>query len=111
MFSDRYRSSGKDNSIVLFGILFAPIVLGTFFLTIFQVIPLVLGVLIMIEMAIIGYLNGSIHDDMHLFVLFGAAFGFFVNWCIFIISLHLNVRSNLGIFYFGWDKIRDLCKE
>src|ERR1039457_5727291 len=77
MFSVKYRSSGKDNSIFLFGILFAPIVLTALFLTIFQVIPIVLGILIMIEVAVIGYLNGAIHDDMQLFVSFWSKFWFF----------------------------------
>jgi sterol desaturase/sphingolipid hydroxylase (fatty acid hydroxylase superfamily) len=105
MFSKKYRSSGKDNSIILFGILFSPVVLGMLAMTIFHVVPMVLGILLLIEMAIVSILNATIHDDMHLFTSFWGRFWFFGELVYKHHIHHQNVSRNLGIFYFGWDKV------
>src|SRR5271166_3742008 len=53
LLSKSYISAGKDNSTLLFAILFAPVVLLAIGLTVFKVIPLVLGILIFVQMAIV----------------------------------------------------------
>ena len=105
MFSIKYRSSGKDNSIVLFGILFSPVVLGMLAMTIFHVVPMVLGILLLIEMGIVSVLNATIHDDMHLFESFWGRFWFFSELVYKHNIHHLDTSKNLGIFYFGWDRV------
>lgn len=105
MFSVKYRSSGKDNSIFLFGILLSPVVLGMLAMTIFHVVPMVLGILLLIEMGVVGYLNAAIHDDMHLFKSFWGRFWFFGELVYKHHIHHLDTSKNLGIFWFGWDKV------
>ena len=105
MFSVKYRSSGKDNSIVLFGILFSPVVLGMLAMTIFHVVPMVLGILLLIEMGIVSVLNATIHDDMHLFESFWGRFWFFGELVYLHNIHHISTDKNLGIFYFGWDRV------
>lgn len=104
LLSDTYRHSGKDNSVVLFGICFSPIVLTAVLLTIFGVIPMFLGVMILIEMGIIGFLNDNLHDAFHLNKSFWMRFKYFERLRQLHFLHHYNTQSNFGIFSFVWDR-------
>lgn len=105
LLSDTYRSPGKDNSVFLFAICFAPFVLTALLLTIFQVIPLGIGIMVFIEMAIIGFANDSLHDAFHIRKTFWSKFWFFKRLRRLHFLHHLDTQKNFGIFSFTWDRI------
>lgn len=105
LFSETYIYTKSDNSVVLFAILFSPFVATILLLTIFQVIPLVLGILLMIEMTIIGWTNTHMHDSFHIYHSLWSRFWFFSDLVILHSLHHHDTSKNLSIFWFGWDRI------
>lgn len=104
-YSDKYRDPGNDSTFILFAIVFAPIVATTILLTIIGIINLFLGLSILVEMAIIGFLNDSMHDSFHLRHTFWHRFKFFDRLIRLHYNHHTNMRVNFGIFTFLFDRI------
>ncbi|SRR5258708_11303261 len=109
--SDSYRYSGKDSTVWLFGLCFAPIIAGMIAITVLHVVSLFLGLSILVEMAFIGWLNNSLHDNFHLTKSFWQRFWFFDKLVSRHKQHHINTNTNLGIFSFVWDKILGTFKE
>jgi len=104
-YSDRYRDPGSDNTAWLFALVFSPFVATIVVLTLISAVSLFLGLAILAEMAVIGWLNNSLHDSFHLRETFWHKFKFFNRLQKLHYQHHVNMRSNLGIFSFLWDKI------
>jgi sterol desaturase/sphingolipid hydroxylase (fatty acid hydroxylase superfamily) len=112
LLSDTYRYPNKGNSSVwLFAICFAPLVLTALFLTIFGVIPLGIGIMIFIEMAIIGVANDHLHDSFHIRKTFWARFKYFKELRRLHFLHHMDTQSNFGIFSFTWDRLLGTYKN
>lgn len=103
--SDKYRSAGNDSSLFLFSIVFAPFVILALILTITQTISLLLGITILFEMAVIGFLNNSLHDSFHIRNTVWERFNFFKKLREKHITHHIDLSKNLGIFIFIWDRL------
>lgn len=104
-YSDTYRYAGRDNTVWLFGLVFAPLVITMIVLTATGAISLFLGLSILAEMGIIGWLNNSLHDSFHLRNTFWEKFSFFDRLRKLHYQHHVNMSTNYGIFSFVWDKI------
>jgi len=104
-YSDTYRYAGKDNTVVLFGLVFSPLVVTMIVLTATGAVSLFLGLSVLAEMGIIGWLNNSLHDSFHLRNTFWERFAFFERLKKLHFQHHVNMQSNYGIFSFVWDKI------
>ena len=105
LISDQYRSSGKDNSVWLFAICFSPIIGTALLLTIFGILPLLLGIMILIEMGVIAFLNDNLHDAFHLRKSFWMRFSYFERLRELHYLHHHNTQKNFGIFNFWFDRI------
>ena len=103
--SEEYREPKKDNSVILFAIVFAPFVIVQLLLTILQVIPLVLGIVMLVEMGIIAFLNNALHDSFHLYKSFWHKFWFFDKLQKLHLIHHQRQNTNYGIFNFWFDRI------
>lgn len=104
-YSDKYREAGKNNTFWLFAAVFAPLILAVVILTATHIFSLFLGISMLVEMAIIGFLNDSLHDAFHLHKTFWQRFWFFERLKKLHYNHHIKMNSNLGIFSFSWDKI------
>lgn len=103
--SDAYRYAGKDNTTLLFALVFAPLVLAALLLTIFGVIPLAIGLEILGLMGIIGFVNNYLHDAFHLHKSFWHRFWFFEHLQKLHFNHHAKMDTNFGIFSFWWDRV------
>jgi len=111
LFSEEYIYTKADNSVVLFAILFAPFVAAVFLITIFHIIPYILGTLLLIEMGIIGWANTHMHDSFHLHKSFWSRFWFYDDLVVLHMFHHYDTKNNLGIFWFGWDRVFGTLKK
>lgn len=110
-FSEKYLDAGKDNTTYTFLIAGAPIVLFPFLLWFLGVISLFSLVLIIAEIAVVGYL----HDYLH------AAFHVQGHWLHKVPGFdkltklhevhHDDMSKNFGIYLFAWDKLFKTFKE
>lgn len=110
-YSDTYRDPGKDNTVILFGICFAPLGIGIILLTIFSIIPILMSVMIIVEMSLIGIVNNSMHDAFHLKKSFWDKFWFFARLRKLHFLHHSNMKSNFGIYSFAWDYLLGTLKK
>jgi sterol desaturase/sphingolipid hydroxylase (fatty acid hydroxylase superfamily) len=103
--SDVYRDAGSDNTTYLFALVFAPIVLAALLLTVFNIIPIAIGLEVLGLMAVIGWANNSIHDSMHLTNSIWHNFWFFNRLQKLHLNHHAKMDTNFGIFSFWWDRV------
>jgi|ERR1019366_1572910 sterol desaturase/sphingolipid hydroxylase (fatty acid hydroxylase superfamily) len=103
--TEGYRSAGKDNTTYLFALIFAPLVLTCLGLTIFSVIPIWIGLLILLEMFLISIVNETMHSEFHLPNGFWHHFWFFKRLQKLHFLHHSFVLRNLGIYSYTWDRI------
>ena len=104
--SDVYRDSGVSNTFYYFLAIFSPLIVGNVVLTVIGAMPLLLGIGIFIEMGVVSWINGDLHDSFHTTSSKWHRFWFFSR----LKRLHdlhhdLNVGTNYGIFSFTWDKL------
>jgi sterol desaturase/sphingolipid hydroxylase (fatty acid hydroxylase superfamily) len=103
--SDVYRDAGADNTFWLFFLCFSPFIISNIVLTILGIIPIILGVGIFIEMAIVSFINDRLHDSFHITKTFWHRFWFFDRLQKLHFLHHFDVNSNFGIFSFFWDRL------
>lgn len=110
-YSDKYRNSGKDNSVWLFAIAFSPLVAILVWSVVSGHVGILFGAMIAIEMAIVGWLNDSMHDSFHIRKTFWHKFPFFQRLIDLHYQHHVDMGTNYGIFSFYWDKVFKTFKE
>jgi sterol desaturase/sphingolipid hydroxylase (fatty acid hydroxylase superfamily) len=103
--SDTYRSAGKDNSAVLFGVMSVPLLLLPIVLHLMKKMSLGLTVATLGEMLFLGWLHDYLHDAFHITNHRLTKFGFFRKWIGLHIRHHQNTQTNFGIFSFALDKL------
>jgi sterol desaturase/sphingolipid hydroxylase (fatty acid hydroxylase superfamily) len=103
--SDEYREPGKDNTVWLFLLAFSPLGIIVLSLMLFSVIPIAMGIGIILEMILIGFVNNNMHDGFHLRKSFWDRFKFFSHLRKLHYEHHVDMSKNYGIFYFMWDKL------
>jgi sterol desaturase/sphingolipid hydroxylase (fatty acid hydroxylase superfamily) len=104
MLSEKYRNAGTDNTTIYFAIIFSPLIIGNILLTIFGIVPIIIGVGIFLEMLTVSLLNIFIHDALHITNGFWHRFKFFKNLQKLHFVHHIDQTKNFGIFNFFWDK-------
>jgi sterol desaturase/sphingolipid hydroxylase (fatty acid hydroxylase superfamily) len=103
--SDEYRNAGKDNTVFLFLIIAAPILITIVLMMIFSVIPFILGLLTLIEVSVIGYVYNAMHDAFHLRKSVWNRFPGFEKLRMLHFIHHQNMKVNFSIFWFFWDRV------
>jgi hypothetical protein len=109
--SDKYREAGIDDSGKFFILLFSPILLGILALGWFEVVPLWMAILTVVEMGLWGYLHDYLHEKTHLTKTWWKQFGWFQRWTNLHIVHHQDVSRNLGIFNFWVDRVVGTFKQ
>jgi sterol desaturase/sphingolipid hydroxylase (fatty acid hydroxylase superfamily) len=110
-YSDKYRDAGKDNTTLLFTLVFSPLILAAIAITVFHIVPLVIGIIILAEMAIFGAANNSLHDSFHIKKTFWHRFKFFHKLIGLHLEHHKNIKTNYGIFNFTFDRLFKTFKQ
>jgi hypothetical protein len=107
--SVKYRSAGKDSTPKFFimaglPLLAAPVVLwwlGTF--------SLVMMIVVLVTELIVGFLHDYLHDAFHIkghwLSRVYAVRRLFAHWTALHYLHHVDMNTNLGIFFFGWDRV------
>lgn len=109
--SSKYRDPGSDNSVILFSVAFSPFVLSLLVITIFHIIPPLLGILMLGEMAIVATINNYLHDSFHLEKSIWHRWPGFTKLRQLHLMHHINQSSNYGIFNFWCDRFFGTYKE
>ena len=111
LFSETYRSAGKDNSVLLF-IPFAIVLLILTFCCFYS-----LGfnplryVEVVLTMIFSGWLHDYIHEKMHIINHWLFKFEFMKKLRDLHMIHHRNMDMNYGIFTFVWDKLFSSFKK
>jgi sterol desaturase/sphingolipid hydroxylase (fatty acid hydroxylase superfamily) len=103
--SDEYRDPKQDNTFYLFALCFSPLVLTAVLLTVFGVIPLLIGIEVLAMMAIVGAANNYMHDAFHIYGTWWNGFWFFDKLRHLHYMHHIRQDKNFGIFNFLWDRV------
>lgn len=103
--SDKYRSPGKDNTVISFLLLGIPLIALPIILFGFHIISLSILITAMLSIVIFGGLNDYLHDAFHIRNHWLRKFKWFETLTDLHFQHHINVQSNLGIYSFLWDRI------
>lgn len=105
MFSDIYRSAGLDSSGIWMPVIFSPLIGLLIYGMIVGWLSWVMGLMILATALITGWLHSYIHDATHLKKHWLQIIPWFANLVELHIQHHRNINSNLGIFFFGFDRL------
>ena len=103
--SDEYRDPGKDNTVWLFLLMFSPLAPILFALVFYSIIPLPMGIMALIEMILIGWVNNNMHNGFHLRKSRWDKFKFYARLRKLHYQHHIDMNSNFGIYSYMWDRI------
>lgn len=104
-FSYTYRHAGKDSSVWLFLLAFLPIIGLMFLILHFLHISLLTGLILLIEMLLVGYAHDYLHDAFHIEKHWLSRFNWYNKLVILHMQHHNDMSVNYGIFSFFWDKV------
>jgi sterol desaturase/sphingolipid hydroxylase (fatty acid hydroxylase superfamily) len=104
-FSDKYKSAGRNSTVWLFVIAFAPVFLGIVLLTYLGILSLLLGAYSMFSLIVWGWVHDYFHDQFHLTNTPWKSLPFFLKWRDIHYVHHLDMSKNYGIVLFQWDKL------
>lgn len=100
-----YREPGKDNTVIVFLMFGAPLIVLPIVLCFWGVISWPVFVCASICLAVFGGLNNYLHDAFHLTEHWLLRYGWFKRLVALHYLHHVHVQSNYGIYWFGWDKV------
>lgn len=115
--STSYRGAGVNNGTIIFLIASLPLAAVPILLYIVGIFPIYLTASILLEMALIGYLNVYVHDQFHvrnnlLLKVKNKKFAKFYRRLIKMHFLHHKyVKTNFGVFSFEFDKMFGTYKK
>jgi sterol desaturase/sphingolipid hydroxylase (fatty acid hydroxylase superfamily) len=105
-YSYLYRSPGKDNTVFFFVAAGTPLIVLPVILFAFHIIGLPILITAMIGLGVFGILHDLLHDAFHIKHHWLRKFRWFEELTDLHYTHHLgNMQSNLGIFWFGWDRL------
>lgn len=111
LMSTTYRSAGKDDGLRAF----TPVLAGGIGLWLLALwllgVPWWAVALVVIESAAVGWLHDYVHDGFHLEGFWMTRFAWFRNLRSLHWLHHWNMRKNLGILWFGWDRVFRTFRE
>jgi len=103
--SHHYLSSGKNDGLFFF-VPLSLVAVVVFLLGLALIgAPFWTYVVFLIEGAVIGLLNELLHMGFHINDHWLNRLGFFRQLCTNHYRHHWNVKSHLGIIWFGWDRL------
>jgi sterol desaturase/sphingolipid hydroxylase (fatty acid hydroxylase superfamily) len=105
--SDKYRDAGKDDSTIIFVMGGAPLLLLPIVLWLCGVFGIWLALGLVVEILLIGGINGFLHDSFHITnhwigKIGGKGYNKLVELHYFH---HLDMRTNFSIFMFLFDRL------
>lgn len=103
--SETYRGAGRDSTVILFAIAFAPVLLTIALLTLFGFFSLTTCIISLASLAVWGFAHDYFHDQFHLTNTFWKKFAFFIKLRSTHYLHHLDMSKNYGIVFFQWDKL------
>ncbi len=103
--SDKYKSAGRDSTVILFIVAFAPVLVGIVLFTILGILSLTTGICSLICLTIWGLAHDYFHDQFHISGSYWTKFKFFLIWRDIHYIHHLDMSKNYGIVSFQWDKV------
>lgn len=109
--SDKYLEAGKDNTTYTFLIAGIPLVLLPFLLWFLGVISLFSVILIIAEIAVVGYLHDYLHAGFHVREHWLHKVPGFNKLTKLHEVHHNDMSKNFGIYFFVWDKLFKTFKE
>jgi sterol desaturase/sphingolipid hydroxylase (fatty acid hydroxylase superfamily) len=102
--SSKYKSAGKDSTVILFIVAFAPVLIGIVICTMFGILSLTSGICSLLCLTIWGLAHDYFHDQFHITSPW-KRFSFFLKWRDIHYVHHLDMSKNYGIISFQWDKL------
>jgi len=107
--SDKYRSAGKDNTVVTFVIASIPMVAFPIFLGLLGILSWPLVVTVVVVEIGLGLLHDYIHNSMHIKNHWMSRVPvlrvIFQMWVKLHYVHHVDMTKNYGIFVFHWDRL------
>lgn len=103
--SDEYLDAGKDNTVISFLLLGAPLIILPIVLLATHIISFVVFMTAMIGLGVFGGLHNYFHDQFHLRHSWLRRFEWFDRMTDLHYQHHISVHKNFGIYWFGWDKV------
>lgn len=104
-FSETYRGAGKDSTAKIFAIVGAPMLALPLLASVFGLVSLATGFILIAEMLAVGYLHDYLHDSFHIKDHWLNRFAPFRKLVALHQVHHENMQKNFGIFTFVWDKL------
>jgi sterol desaturase/sphingolipid hydroxylase (fatty acid hydroxylase superfamily) len=104
-FSETYRSAGKDNTAKTFFIAGLPLLGAPLLASLFGVVSLTTGFILIAEMLAVGYLHDYLHDSFHIKDHWLNRYAPFRKLVRLHQVHHEHMQKNFGIFTFVWDKL------
>lgn len=112
LLSDQYREPGKDNTAHLFFLLSLPLIIAPFVLWVLHLIPLSVLITAIICMLVFGGAHDYMHDAFHLRHHWLRRFKYFEKLTNIHFTHHIDMGTNYGIYWMGWDRVfRTFKKE
>jgi len=103
--SERYRDAGKDSSLFVFlpaiTVAFLIWCLGAYLLG----ASVAVLVMMVVEAAVIGWLHDYLHGQFHLKDSWTLRYDCLKQLRVWHWYHHRNMKRNLGIVWFGWDRV------
>jgi sterol desaturase/sphingolipid hydroxylase (fatty acid hydroxylase superfamily) len=107
--SDKYREAGKDNTVLIFGLLALPVVAFPIILGVLNILPITLVIAALLVMGLMSFLHDYLHDSFHIKNHFLTRIPvikvIYSYWNRLHYLHHVDMNSNYGIFLFHWDHI------
>lgn len=103
--SKTYRSAGAHSGVLLFAPFVAIVVVAVGLVLHWLHVPTWAYLVFLAETAVIAYLNDAIHEATHVRGHWLEAFDWFWKAKRLHLQHHLDYGTNLGIFWFGWDRL------
>lgn len=103
--SEKYLDPGKDNTVVIFLLMGSPLIILPIVLFATHIISLPMLIAAMLSMAIFGIPNDLLHDAFHIKHHWLRKYQWFEKLTDLHFQHHVNIKSNYGIYFFGWDRL------
>ncbi len=103
--SDKYLDPGKDNTVIIFLLMGSPLILLPIVLFAAHIISLPILITAMLSMALFGIPNNFLHDAFHIKHHWLRKYQWFAKLTDLHFQHHINIKSNYGIYFFGWDRL------
>lgn len=107
--SDKYRSAGKDNTVIVFWIISSPLIIAPIIMWLVGCMPLLMAFTVLIVEGIVAFINNYLHDSFHIkdhwlyrVPLFSNIFRY---WVYLHRLHHIKMNTNFGIFSFIFDRL------